>query len=137
MATSTFTENWLEYIRSIPAIVLSAEFFIGGFPRASSWPFRSLHNRIYEKSIKTSPEMYPIIPFRNVRSHMIYVGVWMMGTGVLLAVPNTRGSLVTLGLVYFWTGAGVWSQARTGMPYWLPICNAILGTVVYMIEGRR
>lgn len=121
-------------LRKAPAVLLSAEFLIGGFLRISSWPFASLHERIYQKSTMTWSELYPIVPFKDVRAHMAYIGIWMMGTGVLLALPQTQGSLITLGLVYFWTGAGAWSQARTQMPFWLPVCNAMLGTIVYVIE---
>lgn len=136
MAARTHGFDWYGMVKTVPAIVLSIEFFIGGFPRVSPWPFRALHQKIYQKSIKTAPKLYPILVFRDARMQMIYIGLWMMSTGVLLATPNTRGSLGTLGLVYFWTGAGAWSQARTEMPYWLPVCNALLGTLVFIIDRR-
>lgn len=99
------------------AWILTAEYLLGGTLRLSN------HPRVVSKNTTIAPILYPLIPFREVRAHNLYVGAWMVLTGVLWGIPATRGWLGTLGLSLFWTGAGAWSQARAEMPFWLPIVN--------------
>lgn len=129
-------ESTTNYLTQVPVVVLSAEFLLGGIARVSSFPFHSLHQRVCVKNERIAPVLYPVIPFRDVPRHNRWVGTWMTATGVLLAYPATRGTLLTLGLVLFWTGAGAYSQRKCNMPYWLPIVNATLGMVVWLLENR-
>ncbi|KAF4552339.1 Hypothetical protein D9617_10g073200 [Elsinoe fawcettii] len=121
-------------IRQIPAILLSLEFLLGGIGRLGPVPFPALHARVTAKNQCIAPLLYPLIPFKDVERHNLWAGAWMCFTGLLLAVPGTRGTTGTLGLVLFWTGAGAWSQKRAGMPFWLPMVNAGLGGVVWGVE---
>lgn len=124
------------YLLQLPAIVLSAEFLLGGIGRASPFPFRSLHQRICKKNESIAPVLFPVVPFKDVLRHNRWVGTWMIVTGFLLAYPKTRGSIPTLGCVLFWTGAGAYSQRKCNMPYWLPVVNATLGVIVWWIENH-
>lgn len=58
----------------------------------------------------------------------------MIVTGVLLGLPQTRGKLPTLGLVLLWTRLGAYSQRKAGTTYWVPLCNAVLGSLVHWLE---
>lgn len=123
-------------VSGIPAIVLSAEFILGGWIRASPWPLRAAHDRVCQKNIRIVPILYPVVPFNDVTRHNVWVGTWMLVTGTLLASRACRGSKATLALVLFWTGAGAYSQWRAKMPFWLPICNTLLSVTVWWIENR-
>lgn len=123
------------FIKSIPAAILSFEFFFGGVGRVSPFPFRRLHEHINIKNASIAPILYPVVPFKDVKNHNRWVGAWMIATGALLALPNTRGEIYTLGLVLFWTVAGAYSQSRARMPFWLPVCNSVLGCLVHWL-GR-
>lgn len=121
----------------IPAIILAAEYILGGLVRASRIPFASAHERVIKKNASIAPLLYPIVPFEDVKNHNRYVGVWMIATGLLWANPESRLWLPTLGLSLFWTGAGWYSQARAGMSYWLPVTNFALSFVVYWLAHNR
>ena len=121
----------------IPAIVLAAEYILGGLVRASPFPFAAAHERVVRKNASIAPLLYPIIPFRDVENHNRWVGGWMIITGLLWAYPQTRSSLATLGLSLFWTGAGWYSQSRAGMPYWLPVVNFTLSFLVWWLANKR
>lgn len=123
-------------LKHVPAFILSAEYLLGGFVRVSPWPFPGVHDRVCRKNAKITPVLYPIVPFKNVKSHNRWVGAWMMATGILWANPSTRRSPITLGLSLFWTAAGAYSQWRTGMPFWLPVVNFILSLVVWQVESQ-
>lgn len=124
-----------QIIPTIPAFLLSAEYLFGGLLRVSSWPFPELHERVLRKNAVIAPILYPIVPFRGVQSHNRWVGSWMIVTGLLWAYPVTRGSLATLGLSLFWTGAGAYSQWRAKMPFGLPVVNFMLSFVVWSLHN--
>ncbi|KAF6802148.1 hypothetical protein CSOJ01_11803 [Colletotrichum sojae] len=120
-------------------IILAAEYLIGGWPRISPWPFKSLHERIYRKSQVTAPHLNPVYPFtdpRTIRLHMRYIGGLMVLEGFLLAFTRTSGSVLALLLGCFLTSSGFWSQMRAGLPYWLPITNFVLGWVVWSLRNN-
>ncbi|KAI1851778.1 hypothetical protein JX265_011013 [Neoarthrinium moseri] len=130
-------------LRALPAYVLVVEYFLGGIPRLSPVPLRALHERIRDKSRRTAPHLRPVFPFpprggsdADVRHQMRCIGALMVATGLLLALPATRGSPVTLALECFLTGAGAWSQMRAGLVYWLPCVNFVLAWVVWAMERR-
>lgn len=74
----------------------------------------------------------------NQRPHppLHFIGVLMVLEGSLLALPSTRGSLGALGLNTSLTAAGIYSQRRMGIPYWLPCVNMALGTLVWWTQNR-
>ncbi|KAK2051040.1 hypothetical protein LY76DRAFT_529304 [Colletotrichum caudatum] len=127
------------FLFAFPRVILAFEYFIGDIPRLGPWPFKSLHGRIYQKTQTTAPHLSPIYPFtdsRNIKLHMLYIGSLMITEGILLVLPQTRGTAVTLFLGCFLTGSGYWSQMRAGMPYWLPVTNFVLAWIVYFVENR-
>ena len=67
---------------------------------------------------------------------MRYFGALMVLAGVLTANPKTRGDLKTMLLTLFLTGCGVYSQAKCGMMYWLPVVNSGLAGAVWWIENK-
>lgn len=127
-------------LRTTVRIILAAEYFIGGWPRISPWPFKSLHQRIYRKSQMTAPHLHPVYPFtdpRTIRLHMRYIGTLMVAEGFLLAFPQTSGSAFALLLGSFLTSSGFWSQMRAGLPHWLPATNFVLGWVLWSLHMQR
>lgn len=122
----------------IPALLLSFEHFLGGQCRITDKLTPSLYRRaVVTKGAGTAEALYPIIPFKDPVKHSQVIGLLMCTTGALLAWHKTRGSVLPLGLNTFLTCAGIYSQRRMNMPYWLPITNLILGGLIYMIENRK
>lgn len=127
---------------TLPIIILTLEYFLGGLPRLSAFPFGRMHRRIHQKTLRTAPHLAPLFPFTDVRSgrvvrwHMAFVGALMVLEGVLLALPRTRTSLATFALSLLLPAVGAWSQGRAGLPFWLPVANLTLGVVVHYVEGR-
>lgn len=118
----------------LPAAILALEYFLGGLPRVSAIPpLGSMHKRIYQKTLKTAPYLAPVFPFTDTRSdktvrwHMRLVGTLMVLEGLMLAIPRTRAHPFTLFMSLFLPAAGVWSQMKAGLPYWLPVINLVLG----------
>ncbi|KAL9945384.1 hypothetical protein D7B24_008236 [Verticillium nonalfalfae] len=125
----------LSLFAALPAIVLSLHFTIAAVARLSD-ALPTLHARTYRKTQLSAAKLYPIVPFKDdIPRHMRYVGAWYLLTAAMLAWPSTRGSLPTLGLVLFWTGAGAWSRAKSGLKFRLPLMNASLGVLVFVM-GR-
>lgn len=121
---------------SILRSILICEYILGGLPRLTSWPLTSLHAKIHRKSQLTAPYLYPVFPFcqqNQIKWHMSYVGALMLLEALLLTLPQTRYSLATLFMNAFLTGAGWWSQMKAGLPYWLPITNFFLGSLIFMM----
>jgi hypothetical protein len=125
------------FLRHVPALFLATELFIAAIGRLVP-ALRTFHGKVRRKTLRTAPELYPVVPFRDdIQAHLRYVGTWLFVTGLLVAIPATRGARATLGLVLFWTGAGAWSQWRCGMAYRVPVFNAALGVLVFWLERRR
>jgi hypothetical protein len=125
------------FLVNIPVYILTAEFFVGGIPRLSPFPLERLHGFILQKTQRTAPHIYPLIPIRAVRPQMQAAGLLMCFTSLLLAMPKTRGGYGTLGMVLYLTGVGAYSQSRAGLKFWLPIVNATIGFVVFWIEKMK
>ncbi|EME82455.1 uncharacterized protein MYCFIDRAFT_197570 [Pseudocercospora fijiensis CIRAD86] len=125
------------YALQIPAVLLSFEHFLGGQARIASQLTPSLYKRaVIDKGPGTAQALYPVIPVKDPVRLSNVVGAMMVTTGFLLAWPKTRGSLLTLSLNTFLTGAGIYSQRRMKIPYWLPGTNMVLGILVWLIENR-
>ncbi|KAM0273986.1 hypothetical protein ACHAQH_008078 [Verticillium albo-atrum] len=124
----------LSFLAAFPAIILSLHFTVAAVARLSN-ALPTLRARTYRKTQLSAANLYPVVPFKDdIPKHMQYVGSWFLLTAAMLAWPATRGSLPTLGLVLFWTGAAAWSRAKSGMKFRLPVMNAILGVLVFLIE---
>lgn len=127
-----------DQVWKIPAILLSFEHFLGGQCRITDQITPSLYQRaVVTKAAGTAEALYPIIPVKDPIKHSQVIGLLMCTTGALLAWPKTRGTLWPLGLNTFLTCAGIYSQRRMKMPYWLPVTNLILGALVWLIENRK
>ena len=125
------------YAAQVPALLLSFEHFLGGQARITSLLTPSLYRRaVVDKGPGTAEALYPIIPIKDHVRLTNFVGALMVLEGTLLALPRTRGSLGTLGLNTFLTAAGIYSQRRMGIPYWLPSVNMALGLLVWWIQHR-
>ena len=124
-------------ISQLPAYILSFEHFLGGQARITSLLTPSLYQgAVVRKGPGTAEALYPIIPFRDPTIHSNFIGVLMLLQGTLLAYPPTRGSFWTLGLNTFLTAAGIYSQRRMGIPYWLPCVNMALGFIVWWTRNQ-
>ena len=125
------------YVSQIPAYFLSFEHFLGGQARITSLFTPSLYQgAVIRKGPGTAEALYPIIPIKDPLRHSNVIGVLMVLQGALLAFPPTRGSLWALGLNTFLTAAGIYSQRRMGIPYWLPCVNMALGLIVWWTQNR-
>ena len=58
----------------------------------------------------------------------------MCAAGVLMSSPRTR--LMGTRLAISLTLAGVYTQYRMGIPYWLPAVNTVLAAVILREEGE-
>lgn len=126
-----------DWILHLPAYLLSFEHFLGGQCRITPKLTPSLYHRaVTVKAAGTAESLYPLIPIKNPIRHSQFIGLLMCATGALLAWSRTRGTVLPLGLNTFLTCAGIYSQQRMGMPFWLPVVNLILGVVVWRLEGR-
>ena len=82
---------------------------LGGQLRLTRLFTPQLHEQVMQrKAVGTAQALYPLIPIRDPRKQMQFVGALMVGTGVLLAMPVTRGSNITLALCLGLTGAGIY-----------------------------
>ena len=118
--------NQRSWLPEFSTSIISAQLLLGGIVRVSPWPFRAAHEQVLEKNSTIAPLVYPLVPFKDAIRHTRWVGSWFVVTGLALALPQTRGSIATLGLVLFWTGILAYSDRKANLPYWLPVCNAVL-----------
>ena len=85
----------------------------GGQLRITRLLTPGLHDRVMrDKEAGTAEALYPIIPIKGPATQRRFVGVLMVGTGVLLANPGTRGSMIRCemqdGYGERGPGVGVW-----------------------------
>jgi hypothetical protein len=122
---------------NIPAYLLSFEHFLGGQARITPALTPSLYQRaVVDKGPGTAAALYHLIPVRDPVRHSNVIGLMMVTEGILLAWPRTRGSVGALALNTFLTAAGIYSQRRMRIPYWLPCVNMVLGIVVWYLAKR-
>lgn len=126
----------LNMMQSLPALILAFELLVGGQARLSPNLTPTLHRRVMMKAKGTAVALYPVpIPIKDPILHTKFVGSLMVTAGLLTGSSVMRGSLVTLFLTLFLTCAGVYSQQRMGIPYWLPVVNSGLAVLVWGIEN--
>lgn len=125
------------YAPQVLAYLLSFEHLLGGQARITSLLTPSLYQgAVVRKGPGTAEALYPIIPIKDHVRLSNFIGALMVLQGTLLALPTTRSSLGALGLNTFLTAAGIYSQRRMGIPYWLPCVNMALGFLVWWNQNR-
>lgn len=130
MATaSTLTTTTL-----ILRYILTLQLFLGGQARLTSRLTPTLHRRAMAKAAGTQRHL-PFIPIRDPARHTNVIGALMCAAGTLLCAPQTR--LAGGALAICLTLAGVYTQYRMGIPWWLPAVNTVLaGLVIWGEVGR-
>ena len=113
----------------ILASLLSFQLMLGGQARL---PF-TLTPSLQQKAMAKKQAVKDALPFIPLDATTLTQGFgWLMCmAGVLVALPMTRqlGVAVSASISI----VGWYSQARAGLPYWLPIVNTVLaGTVWYV-----
>ena len=122
----------LDSLAKIVRVILSAELFLGGQARLTSMLTPTLHRRAMAKAEGTQKYLN-FIPIRDSKSHTRFIGALMVAAGTLLMFRRTRllGALLGIAL----TLAGVYSQYRMGIPYWLPSVNTVLAAIIIVNES--
>lgn len=75
------------------------------------------------------------IPARNAKEHTVFIGSLMSMAGGLLCFSNTRlqGALLSMSL----SVAGIYSQYKMGVAYWVPRLNtALAALIIYSDVGK-
>ena len=107
--------------------VLTFELFLGGQARITPALTPKLYQRATAKADGTRKYL-PFIPIRSSKQHTQFIGLCMCAAGALLGSQKTRlgGGLLAISL----TLAGVYSQYRMSIPYWLPAVNTVLAAII-------
>lgn len=121
---------------TVARAVLSFELLLGGQCRLTSALTPSLTKQAYSKAAGYR-QYLPIIPSKDATQHSQIIGGLMFGSGALLLLPYGYGSLRAIGkaLALALPIMGVYSQYRMGVPYWLPIVNTILASIIIYGES--
>lgn len=106
---------------------LAAELLVGGQARLTRRLTPGLHDQAMAKA-RGYLEYLRFIPASSPSEHSFFIGVAMCTAGGLLCFPATRmqGALLSSSLSLM----GIYSQARMGVPYWLPCINTVLGSFI-------
>ena len=114
-------------LAKVVRIVLTTELFLGGQARLTSALTPGLHKRAMAKA-EGAQRYLDFIPIRDARQHTRFIGLLMCSAGALLSWQKTRlaGGLLSIALSL----AGVYTQTRMQIPYWLPTTNTVLAGIV-------
>ncbi len=120
-----YMHNFVTIIR----IVLTGELLLGGQARLTSRLTPTLYKRAMAKAEGTQRYL-SFIPIRDPRQHTHFIGALMCLAALLLGFSRTRlaGGMLSIAL----TLAGVYSQYRMAIPYWLPAVNTVLAAVIIL-----
>lgn len=123
------TQQLTKYLRYI----LTFELFLGGQARITPTLTPTLYNKAMAKADGVQKYL-SFIPIKDSKEHTKFIGVLMCLAGVLLCYPRRRleGGLLSISL----TLAGVYTQLRMGIPYWLPATNTMLAGMIVAKEGQ-
>ena len=125
-AQSSLIAKWARYI-------LIIELFLGGQARVTSKFTPQLYQRAMAKADGTR-KFLPFIPIKDSKQHTQFIGACMCAAGVLMSSSRTRliGTMLAISL----TLAGVYTQYRMGIPYWLPAVNTVLAAIILREHGE-
>lgn len=122
-------------IRVLVRLTLIAELAVGGQARLTDALTPRLHDRAMAKADGTKKYL-AFIPIRDPTQHTQFIGLLMCTAAVLLYLPGwtLAGGLLSISL----TLAGVYTQYRMGIPYWLPAVNTVFSSVaIWQAIARR
>src|ERR1700761_7327248 len=119
-STAHSIAKWARYI-------LTFELFLGGQARITSRLTPKLYERVMAKAGGTRKYL-PFIPIKDSKQHTQFIGLCMCTAGALLCSQRTRlgGGLLAISL----TLAGVYTQYKMKIPYWLPAVNTVLAAII-------
>ena len=117
----------LSLLSHILALTLSFELALGGQARLPFSPTPTLRKKAMSKA-QGVKDALPLVPLDAVDLTTAF-GVLMCLASILVALPVTRvgGSLLSGSISII----GWYSQAKMGVPYWLPIVNTGLAGVIW------
>lgn len=130
---ATMDRNVQVEVARVLRIILTFELFLGGQARIISYITPSLHERAMAKA-EGVRKYLSFIPIQNSREHTRFIGGLMCLAGALLSFRTTRlvGGLLSISL----TLAGVYTQYRMQVPYWLPSTNTVLAGIIILNEVK-
>lgn len=116
---------------SIARWILALELFLGGQARLTDRLTPSVHQRVMEKA-PGYMRYLNFLPVKDPKQHTQVFGSLMCLAGGLLCVPSTNlpGATLSMSLSL----AGIYSQYRMGISYWVPCVNTTLAALI--IYGR-
>lgn len=109
--------------------VLILELFLGGQARITPTLTPKLYQRAMAKADGTR-NFLPFIPIKDPKQHTQFIGVCMCAAGALLSSPSQITRMGGAGLAIALTLAGVYTQFRMGILYWLPAVNTVLAATI-------
>ena len=123
----------LQGLARICRVVLTAELFLGGQARLTSILTPSLYKRAMAKAEGTQRYL-DFIRIRDAKRHTNCIGASMVTAGALLISARARlaGGVLSIAL----TLAGVYTQYRMNIPYWLPSVNTVLAAIIVYNEAK-
>ena len=120
--------------------VLTSELLLGGQARITPMLTPSINQRAMAKA-DGYYKYLPIIPASNSVQHSQIVGTLMCTAGALLAIPREVGGrnlrLAGAALSMSMSLMGVYSQARMGVSYIVPVINTTLAGIIIWGELER
>ena len=123
----------IQRLSKIVRVILTAELFVGGQARLGAALSPRLYGRAMAKAEGTQKYL-SFIPIQDPEKHTNFIGALMMTAGLLLSYGPTclAGGLLSISS----TLAGVYSQYRMDIPYWLPSMNTVLAAIIIYAETR-
>jgi hypothetical protein len=123
----------MDRIPDVLRVILTAELFLGGQCRITPVLTPGLYQRAMRKADGTQKYL-SFIPIKDAKEHTRFIGVLMCAAGALLCARRTRlvGGLLSISL----TLAGVYTQMKMKIPYWLPSVNTVLAAVIIWNETK-
>lgn len=124
----------LQQLAKIARIILTFELFLGGQARLTP----ALTPRLYERAMAKAEGTQRYLSFIRIpdaKRHTHFIGALMVLAGVLLSRQESRltGGYLSISL----TLAGVYSQYRMEIPYWLPSINTLLAASIIYTERKH
>lgn len=124
----------LQRLAKIARIILTFELFLGGQARLTPALTPGLYERAMAKSEGTQKYL-SFIRIADAKRHTHFIGALMILAGALLMRPESRltGGYLSISL----TLAGVYTQYRMNIPYWLPSVNTVLAASIIYTKKKH